>query len=168
MIDLTQKFGNGDVIFCCIGTTTKKVNGDISAYEKVDVDIPVNAARIGIFKGFTKYLIVSSAGANAESKNFYLKLKGKVEYALKELNFKSIYIFRPGQLLGKRNEYRRGENFFQGITKFMSHFLFGSLTKYHSIKASDVAKAMVAASKKNEEGIFILEYPQIKKLISVN
>lgn len=164
--DFRDKFGEGDVIFCCVGTTSKKVKGDIMAYEKIDVDILVNAAGIGISRGFKKFLIVSSAGANANSKNFYLKIKGKVENKLKEFSFENIYIFRPGQLLGKRNEKRPGEKILQAITSILSHFLFGSLIKYHSIKAEDVARAMIAASKKEEKGIFIAEYKQMKELIS--
>jgi uncharacterized protein YbjT (DUF2867 family) len=164
--DYTNKFGNGNSIFCCVGTTTKKVNGDITAYTKVDFDIPYNAAKIGISKNYKKFLIVSSVGANEMSANFYLKLKGKIENALKQFEFNSISIFRPGQLLGKRNEYRRGENILQNVTKFMSHFLFLGLKKYHSIKAKDVAKAMIAAGKKDDSGVFIFEYNGIKKLLS--
>jgi len=105
--DYTKKFGEGDIIFCCIGTTNKKVNGDNAAYEKIDFTIPFNSAKIGLDKNYKKFLIVSSVGANINSKNFYLNLKARIENALKEFSFESISIFRPGQLLGKRNENRR-------------------------------------------------------------
>ena len=164
--DYTQKLGEGDIIFCCIGTTTKKVKGNMAAYEKVDFDIPYNAAAIGIANNFKKFLMISSAGANANSNNFYLKLKGRIENALKQFSFESMIIFRPGLLLGKRNEYRWGENILQNATKFLSHFLFGSLQKYHSIEAKDVAGAMIAASKKILPGYHIFEYPEIKKLLT--
>ncbi len=163
--DYTEKFGVGDVIFCCIGTTQNKVKGDKVAYEKIDFDIPVNAARMGIVNKFKKYLIVSSVGANENSSNFYLKLKGKTENAMKQFSYQSISIFRPGQLLGKRNEYRSGEKILQAATKFMSRFLFGSLKKYHSINAKDVAKAMVKKSKKNDSGIFVLNYSEMMELV---
>jgi uncharacterized protein YbjT (DUF2867 family) len=161
---LTQKFGNGVVIFCCIGTTLKKVNGNLSLYRKVDFDIPVNAAKIGKANNFKKYLVISSVGANAKSKNFYLKLKGELENELKRFSYESISIFRPGQLLGKRNEERKREKFFQSATNLLSVFLFGSLKKYHSIKADDVAKAMIAESKIDKKGVSIIEYKEIKKL----
>ena len=162
--DYSEKFGEGDVIFCCIGTTNKKVNGDNTAYEKIDFGIPVNAAEIGISKNFKKYLVVSAIGANENSSNFYLQLKGKTENALKEFSFSNLSIFRPGQLLGKRNEYRRGEKKLQAATKFMSRFLFGSLKKYHSINAKDVAKAMVKESKQNNTGVRYFEYTQMMNL----
>src|SRR5450432_1502896 len=33
-----------DVLFCCTGTTQKKVKGNQQAYRKIDFDIPVRAA----------------------------------------------------------------------------------------------------------------------------
>ena len=163
--DYENKLGKGDIIFCCVGTTIKKVNGDITEYEKIDYWIPYNAARSGILKGYKKFLIISSAGANRKSKKFYLRIKGKIEEALKEFSFESTYIFRPGQLLGKRTEYRRGEQFLQSVTKFISHFLLGSLKRFHSIEARKVARAMVAAAKKDESGIHILQYREMMSLI---
>ncbi len=163
--DYTKKFGEGDIIFCCIGTTNKKVNGDIAAYEKIDFTIPYNAAIIAQDKCYKQFLMISSVGANINSKSFYLKLKGRIENALKEFPFESISIFRPGQLLGKRNEYRRAEYYLQGVTKFISNFLFGSLKKYHSIAAETVAKAMIAQSKKPAPGVHILEYDEMMQLV---
>lgn len=165
LTDFKQKFGEGDVIFCCIGTTQKKVKGDKDAYKKVDYDIPVNAAEIGLEKGFKKYLLVSAISANENSSNFYLQLKGKTENSIKKLPFQSISIFRPGQLLGKRNESRMGERILQPVTKILSYFLFGLLKKYRSINAKDVAKAMVKASKQDSEGVHYFEYPQMINLI---
>ncbi|MDQ2719515.1 MAG: NAD(P)H-binding protein [Bacteroidota bacterium] len=162
--DYSDKFGEGDIIFCCIGTTQKKVKNDKTAYEKIDYAIPVNAARIGLSKNFKKYLIISSIGANENSSNFYLKLKGRTENKIKEFPYNTISIFRPGQLLGKRNENRRGEAILQNATKFISYFLFGSLKKYHSINAIDVAKAMVKESKLNNHGVHYFEYTEIMDL----
>ncbi len=73
--DFKQKLGTGHTIFCCIGTTQKKVKGDKEAYKKVDFDIPVNAAQIGIEKGFKKYLLVSAIGANENSSKFLYTIK---------------------------------------------------------------------------------------------
>ena len=165
LADYTNKFGRGDSIFSCIGTTQKKVKGDKAAYEKIDHDIPVHAAQIGLGNGFKKFLIVSSVGADASSSNFYLQLKGKTENDIKRFAFESISFFRPSMLLGKRNESRPFENLLQGGISFISSFLFGSLVKYHSIKARDVADAMIAESKQTKPGIHILEYTDMMKLI---
>ena len=163
-----DNFGIGDIIFCCVGTTQKKVNGDKIAYAKVDHDIPVNAAQIGIDNGFKKILVISSIGANAISNNFYLRLKGKMEKDIKQFPFQSISIFRPSILLGKRNESRPGEKISQVFMNAFSFLLIGSIKKYRPVKAEDVAKAMIAQSKKEEIGIHILEYRQMKQLFKTS
>jgi len=159
-----QKFGDGDIIFSCIGTTQKNVKGDKTAYEKIDYDIPVNAARIGIAKNYKKFPLVSSVGADENSSNFYLRLKGKIEKAIKQFEFESISIFCPSMLLGERKEKRRGEKLLQGSMKFLSNFLFGPLKKYKAIQAKDVAKAMVKMAKQNKPGVHYLEYEEIINL----
>ena len=162
--DFSNKFGRGDVIFSCVGTTQKKVHGDKIAYKKVDFDIPVNAAKIGIANGFKKYMLVSSVGANATSKNFYLKLKGETEDALKEFSFESIGFFQPSILLGERNERRSGEQFAKMLMRTFSKLLIGGYKKYRAIDAKDVAAAMVNESKMQNPGVHSFEYAAIMKI----
>ncbi|HSU28845.1 MAG TPA: NAD(P)H-binding protein [Chitinophagaceae bacterium] len=153
-----------DTLFCCIGTTNKKVKGDNTLYHAIDHDIPANAARYCKETGCGKFIIITSVGANAKSRNFYLRLKGEVEDAIKANGPASIHVFQPGMLLGKREEKRRGEKFMQGLTRFLSGALFGSLRKYRSIQGKTVAKAMLNAAKKEDNGFFVYTYDQIKKL----
>jgi uncharacterized protein YbjT (DUF2867 family) len=162
--DYGPKMEDGDCIFCCIGTTQQKMSGNKEAYRKVDYDIAVNAARAGWIQGFKKYLLVSSIGANAGSSNFYLNLKGEIERDLASISFQSIHIFRPSMLLGKRNEFRFGELAGKGLMKPLSFLLVGPLRKFKPIQALDVAKAMVAAAKKNMTGTHIYTYDEIKNI----
>ena len=164
--DYTNKLGTGESIFCCIGTTQKKVKGDKDAYEKIDHDIPVNAAKIEVANGFKKFLIVSSVGANASSSNFYLQLKGRTEGDIMKFPFESISIFRPSMLLGKRKEWRPGERIGQVVMQSLSFAFAGGFKKYKPIEAEDVARAMIAQSKLNEKGVSLLEYMEIKELIN--
>lgn len=150
-----------DVVFCAIGTTQKKVKGDKVAYRKVDYDITVNAAKFCKVNGCETFVFVSSVGANSKSNNFYLKLKGEVEEAIKSVDLKSVHIMRPSVLLGDRNEFRMGEKISKGI---MSTFSFLIPSKYKPIHGKDVARAMMAAALKKEEGFFIREYIGIKQL----
>ena len=149
-----------DVVFCAIGTTQKKVKGDKEAYRKIDYYITVNAAKFCKLKGCETFVFVSSVGANSKSNNFYLKLKGEVEDAVKAVGLKSVHIMRPSVLLGVRKEFRLGEKISKGI---MSAFSFLIPSKYKPVHGRDVAKAMVAAAKKHDEGFFALEYNGIKK-----
>jgi uncharacterized protein YbjT (DUF2867 family) len=162
--DYANKFGKGDVIFCCVGTTQKKVKNDKIAYEKVDYDIPVNAAKIGIQKKFKKFLLVSAIGAKEQSSNFYLSLKGKTENAIAAMPFESVAVFRPSLLLGKRNEHRFGEKMAQGIAEIFSFTFYGWLRKYHPVDAKHVANAMIQQSKSKDRGVHYFDFEGIMNL----
>lgn len=149
-----------DHIFCAIGTTQKKVKGDKTAYRKIDYDIPVNAAKWGAELGISHFSLVSSIGANDQSSNFYLKLKGEVETEISKLAIPSIAIYQPSMLLGKRKEFRLAENISKQLFKPLS-FLVPS--NYKPIQGADVAKAMVNNAKKQSDEIQILTYADMMK-----
>ena len=150
-----------DAVFVAIGTTQKKVKGDKTAYRKVDYDIPVNAAKYSSIAGCTRFLLVSSVGADSKSGNFYLKLKGEVEDKVKSFSIPSIFIFRPSMLLGKRKESRPMESIAQVMSKGLS-FLFPG--KFKPIAAEDVARAMIASSKLDKPGFRIYHFMEMKAL----
>jgi uncharacterized protein YbjT (DUF2867 family) len=152
-----------DVLFCAVGTTTKKVKGDRQAYRKVDVDIPLNAAKFFGEGDGQHFLVVSSIGAGSTSRTFYLRLKGEVEEKLRETDIPSVSVFRPSLLLGKRGEHRFGERFAQWVMPSVS-FLVPS--KYKPIRARDVAGAMVGISHHPEPGFRIYHYAEMKKAIA--
>lgn len=133
-----------DVIFCTIGTTMKKMKGDKDAYRKVDYEIAVNAARLGKANGCEKFVLVSAVGADSQSRNFYLKLKGETEEAVQASGIESVYILRPSLLIGNRKEFRAGEKLASWL---MPLFAFILPAKYRPVKAIDVAKAMIHAVK---------------------
>ena len=144
--DIAARIDIGDVIFCCIGTTRKKVKGNKTEYRKVDYDIPIITARLGVQHGFSQFLLVSAIGANPVAANFYLQLKGCIEEDITALPFESIHIFRPSLLLGNRQEFRLGERIAQVVVKATSFLLIGAWRTYKPIQAADVAKSMVAAA----------------------
>jgi len=152
---------NSDVVFCAIGSTMKKVKGDKEAYRKIDFDIPVKLARFCKMTGCEKFILVSSAGANSKSRNFYQRLKEETEEAVKSVGLKTVHIMRPSLLLGERKEFRLGENIGKAV---MTSLSFLMPEKYKAIQGKDVAKVMIALGKKNDEGIFVHENLEIRDL----
>lgn len=148
------------LVFASIGTTQKKVKGDKEAYRKIDYDIITNIAESCKINNIENFLFVSSSGADAKSKNFYLNLKGEIENYVLNLNLSSTSIFRPSLLLGKRNEVRFGEKIAQLIMPLFSYIMPSNLKP---IKASAVAKSMVNISKKICPGSKIYNYDEIVK-----
>lgn len=147
-----------DVVFCTIGTTQKNVKGDKVLYRKIDFGIPVNAARYCKETGCEKFVIVSAVGANNKSGNFYLRLKGEVEEAIKATGIKAIHIMQPSMLLGDRHEKRLGETLAKSAMKLFSFLLIGKARKYKAIHGKVLAQAMVNAAKNNMEGIYTYQY----------
>ena len=152
---------NSDVLFCAIGSTMKKVRGDKEAYRKIDFDIPVKLARFCKMTDCEKFILVSSAGANSKSRNFYQRLKGETDEAVKSVGLKTIHIMRPSLLLGERKEFRLGENIGKVLMTSLS-FLIPE--KYKATQGKDVAKVMIALAKKDEEGVFVHENREIREL----
>ncbi|WP_010662723.1 NAD(P)H-binding protein [Marinilabilia salmonicolor] len=150
-----------DAVFCAVGTTNKKVNGNKTAYRKVDFDIPVNAARFTAETGCNIFAIISAVGADSNSKNFYTRLKGEMEEAVQQQNISTLLIFRPSLLLGKRNETRIAESLGKWIMKPLS-FLIPARMK--PIEAEDIAKAMIHAANSDLKGNHIFHYPEIKTM----
>lgn len=142
-------------VFCCVGTTQKKVKGDLAAYRKVDFDIPVNAARLAAETGADQFLMVSSVGADSKSNNFYLKLKGETEEEVKKSNVPGTHFFRPSMLLGKRAERRPAEKIGQLVMAFFSPLI---PSNYKPIDAATVAAAMLRVAKQNQKGTHIYHY----------
>ena len=158
---LLVALSNSDVLFCAIGTTQKKVKGDKETYRKIDLGIPVKLARFCKMTGCEKFILVSSAGANSRSSNFYQRLKGETDETVKEVGPRTIHIMRPSLLLGDRKEFRLAENIGKVLMTTLSFII---PDKYKAIQAKDVAEVMVALAKKNEEGYFIHENSEIRHL----
>ena len=143
-------------IYICLGTTIRKA-GSQASFKKVDLDYCLGFAKKARESGVTKISLVTSVGANADSKNFYLKTKGKLENEIKAMGFDSVNIFQPGLLLGNRDEIRPLEFLGQYGSFLLNTVLFGSLKKYRSIEASKVAHAMANSTKNNGINYFSYE-----------
>ena len=155
---ISNSITGSEAVFVSIGTTMSKVNGDKIKYKSVDFDIIFNIANACKQKNINQFIYVSSLGANANSSNFYLRLKGEIDEAVAKLNLNSTSVFRPSVLLGKRNESRPGEKIMQFVMPLLD-FMIPSNSK--AIKAEDVAKSMLNTTKNYKTGLHIYQYSQI-------
>jgi uncharacterized protein YbjT (DUF2867 family) len=157
-----EGYFKGSDIFCCLGTTIKKAKSKES-FRQVDFDLPVVLASIASRKPVNRFMVISSIGANAESRNFYLRTKGEMEQAVRGILGEKVFIVRPSMLLGKRNETRFGEILGKWGMALLSPVLIGKLARYKGIEASGVARAMVWLAL-HETGSQIIESDQLQKL----
>ena len=133
----------GDVLFSALGTTLARA-GSKGAQYKVDFTFQYDFARIAAQNGVPALILVSSLGADILSKFFYMRMKGELEQAVRDLNFPGCVILRPGPLAGKREDFRLAEML--GVNAIRLLNKVGFLKAYEPISGLQVAKAMIKSA----------------------
>lgn len=156
----------GERIDTAISTlgSTRKAAGSWAAFEAVDRHGVLAFAAAARNAGARHFLLVSSSGADAASRNAYLRLKGEVEAAVAALGFERVDIVRPGLLTGKRAERRLAEGIGQAFAPLLNRVLRGPLDRYAAIPAADVARALAALVEQEGPGHFIHDNRAIRRL----
>ena len=149
-----RNFVTGDVLFSTLGTTIAQAKSKDAQF-KVDFSYQFNVAEIAAYQHVSHYVLISSAGANAMSKAFYMNMKGKLDEAVQSLVFETISILRPGQLAGERTEKRLGEKI--GLSVMYGLNKLGFFKQYKPITASQLALAMIKAAEKTESATYTLD-----------
>ena len=154
---------SGDELFSAMGTTIRKAKSTTLQY-KVDVTYQYEFAKAAAENGVKNYFLVSSTGANAKSKIFYMRIKGELDEKVQKLSFNKIRIFRPSLLLGERPEKRFGEKTAERILKIVVP-IFPFLKNQRPIEGEKIANAMISSANNDDnERIRIFELDEIFKL----
>jgi uncharacterized protein YbjT (DUF2867 family) len=149
-----------DDVFCCLGSTIKKA-GSQEAFKRVDVNIVIDISKQSFKAGVNSFSVVSSMGANPDSSVFYNRMKGLMELGVSNTGIKSVNIFRPSLLLGKRKEFRFGERVASILIYPFVFLFFGPLKKFKPVKSEKVAFAMFESAKEAKPGINIISNDKI-------
>jgi len=161
--DSFESLVKGDDVFCCIGTTMKKAGTEETFYA-TDFDIPYELARAASKNGAKQYLLVTSSGADANSRFFYPRVKGELEAAVAKVPFESVHILRPSLLLGERSETRPLERLGMHLAPILSLLMLGPLRRYAPIQSSAVARAMLVLAKSASPGVHLHESHTLQPL----
>jgi len=132
----------GDHLYCCLGSTKAKTP-KIEAYKKIDITLPLLISLQAKEARFEAVVVVSSLGANKDSKNFYSQMKGEMEHQIQALDLPKIHFLQPSLILGDRKEFRLGELIIKGLMRSLFFLWKGPLKEYKPIQAKDIAKAMI-------------------------
>jgi uncharacterized protein YbjT (DUF2867 family) len=158
------KGGQCHVAFCCIGTTMKQA-GSERAFREVDHDLVLSFARAAKASQAQRFIVVTAAGADPRSKNFYLRVKGEVEQGLERMGFPSLDILQPGLLLGwRRNDLRPLELLASALMPLANPFLSGSRIALRGISARTVAAAALGAARSGRRGVYRYTWPSLQQL----
>ena len=139
-------------VFIALGTTIKKA-GSKEAFRHVDYDYIVQAAQLAQAGGANQCLLVSAAAADSESAFFYNRVKGETEEAITRMDFWAIHLFRPGVLLGKRDELRIAEKVAAGVSTVLRQISPKLLGEYNPTDARVLARKMIEAAQTISPGV---------------
>ena len=159
-LKIESVFKDVDHLYIALGTTRKKA-GSAYNFKKVDYHYCINLARIANDCGVKSISIISSVGSDPNSSFLYPMTKGLIEKDISKISLHHLSIVRPGIILGKRNESRIGEKIGKVIFSLIDKLLFGKLSKYKSISADNISKAMIYQVVNSSPGVNILEYKEL-------
>jgi uncharacterized protein YbjT (DUF2867 family) len=149
--------------YCAIGTTIAEA-GSQEAFRDADVNAVLLFARAARAAGASRLVVVSSIGADSNSKKFYLRTKGEMEEAVADLGFASVDILQPSLLLGSRKSMRFLEMAGQLVAPLVNPLLTGGKEIYRAIPAETVGRAMLGAARAGRRGVYRYTYGEIRKL----
>jgi uncharacterized protein YbjT (DUF2867 family) len=147
--------------FCCLGTTMREA-GSQAAFRAVDHDLVLEFAQLALACGAQRMVVVSAVGADAGSKNFYLRVKGEMEKALEGVGFAALDIMQPALLLGARRELRPLELGAQLAMRLVNPLLLGGWARWRAIAAATVAAGMCGAAHSGRRGTYRYTYEGIR------
>ena len=141
---------HGDVAFSCLGSTLAVV-GSKEAQWRVDYDYQYAFAQQCKANGIPTFALISAAGATAQSKMFYNRMKGQLEDAVKALEFTRLLIFQPSVLVRKGSD-RKEEQF--GLKMIVLLNKIGLFKRYRPMPTEILAEKMLSAVYNSPKGTF--------------
>ncbi|MFJ7159701.1 NAD(P)H-binding protein [Streptomyces sp. NPDC101118] len=133
-----------DDVYCALGSTIRAA-GSQQAFRQVDQHYVVAVARLAHAAGARRIAVVSSVGAKAGARNFYLGVKGDMEEEVKTAGFERVEIFRPSFITGPRPDRRLAEKLGFAAASALSPAMRGSARAYRPVPAGRLAAAMIAS-----------------------
>lgn len=141
--------------FCTLGAAggPRAAEAELRA---VDLALVLAFARTARAAGATRLVVVSAAGADPAAATAFLRTKGEMESALRELGFPSVDVLRPGAVLGARHGDGPGDLLRSGLLRLAAPLLRRSAGALHAMPAGDLAATMRSVARPHPTGFRIL------------
>ena len=148
-----------DLALCALGTTLRQAKSRAGFY-RVDHDYVLAAAGLAQLAGTPTFGLVSSLGADASSRLYYLRAKGETEQALSTLGFESLIVVRPSLLIGgPRSSARPLESFGLFLGKHMASLL---PRRYRAVTTFQVARTLLETGLRAPAGLHVIDSGQLQ------
>ena len=152
-----------DTAICTFGVgESSKVSKE--HFLKIDKKAVLDFAIACKLNGVKHFQLLSSVGANAASKSFYLRTKGELNDSLRSLNFERLSLFQPSMIITPKNRYGFSQAIILKVWPKLDFILQGKAKKYRGIKVEELGKAIATNTLAELNGTEILHYEEFKKL----
>lgn len=164
----TCEIPSGSTFFSAFGTT-RAAAGSAEKFKEIDYGTNIESLKAAKANGnFDTAILVSSIGANANSRFLYMKSKGELEQAFQELGFKRTVILRPGVLLGNREASKGWNNSMAEKvgTLFRGTFLDSLIGVPITGEEVAIAAKIIAESPIGDKSLMVLESKDLREIAS--
>lgn len=116
---------------------------DKAMFIHIDKDRVIAFATICKQAGVKHFELLGAVGADAQSRSFYLRVKGELRDALIALNFERLSVFQPSMILTPTNRYGVTSALALALWPTLSHLMIGPMRKFRGV-AVDMLGAAIA------------------------
>ena len=155
--------GHG-VAFCTLGLGEPS-KASREEFRRVDLECVTAFAAACRRQGVTHFSLLTAVGANPRSSIYYSRIKGEVEEAVKALGFPRASFFRPSLLVTPTNRYGVTQGIVLAVLPRIDRFFVGPLSRFRSVKVSDLGKAMVRHAERPGAGVEVLEWREFQRVL---
>jgi uncharacterized protein YbjT (DUF2867 family) len=154
-----------ETAFCTmgVGQPSKTPKDEV---RRVDVDYAAAFARGARAGGVRHISLLSSVGANASSRSFYIRIKGEAEAGVVAAGISRTSLFRPSLLVTKEIRYGLQDRLTQALFPPISRVL---PARFHPITVENLGRAMrINAERDGADGVEIVHYPEMAALLATS
>ncbi len=154
-----------DCAICCLGVGQPS---KMSKAEFIRIDKTAALAFATACKaaGVRHFQLLSSVGADAQSRSFYLRTKGELLDAIAALGFERVSIFQPSMILTPANRYGLSQGVLLAVWPTLSVLLQGGLRQYRGVAVADLGLAIAKNVLKPGRGPETLQWDAFQSLIA--
>jgi uncharacterized protein YbjT (DUF2867 family) len=137
------------------------------AFVRVDKQAVLDFAAACKGAGVSHFSLLSSVGANARSRNFFLATKGELEDGLRGLGFARLSLFHPSIILTPTNRYGASQAVVLAVWPIVSAVLVGPTRRFRGIAVDRLGCAMARNLIRTHSGEEVLHFDEIERLMGV-
>lgn len=160
-----QKYLQGHSAAICtlgVGEPSEMSKEDFVKIDKIAVlDFAIECKKAGI----KHFELLASVDISPTSKSFFLRTKGELVEALKELNFERLSIFQPSMILTPTNRYGIAQAITLKVWPLLKPLFMGGLRKYRGVSVNVLGQAMAKNIFNEGEAYEILQWDEFNSII---